>query len=137
MAKQVVFTGKTVDEAIENGLQELSLTREDVEIEVLEEGKKRILGKSSPAEVKITVKETLTDGQRAVRFLEGLFEVLKIEAVPVLESEDEKILINLSAAGAKGVIGRRGEIIDAVQSLAGAVANTGRKSEAKRLRKTR
>lgn len=127
MAKQVVFTGKTVDEAIENGLQELSLTREDVEIEVLEEGKKRILGKSSPAEVKITVKETLTDGQRAVRFLEGLFEVLKIEAVPVLESEDEKILINLSAAGAKGVIGRRGEIIDAVQSLAGAVANTGRK----------
>ena len=34
MGKQVVFTGKTVEEAIEIGLQELSLTREDVDIEV-------------------------------------------------------------------------------------------------------
>ena len=127
MGKQVVFTGKTVEEAIEIGLQELSLTREDVEIEVLEEGKKRLLGKSSPAEVKITVKETLTDGQRAVRFLEGLFQVLNIEATPVLESEDEKILININSSENKSIIGRRGELIDAVQSLAGAVANTGRK----------
>lgn len=127
MEKQFVFTGKTVEDAIENGLQELKLTRDDVEVEVLEEGKKRLIGKSSPAEVKLTVKENLTDGQRAVRFLEGLFEVLKIDAVPVLVSEEEKVLINLSATGAKGVIGRRGEIIDAVQTLAGAVANTGRK----------
>lgn len=127
MGKQVVFTGKTVEEAIEIGLQELSLTREDVEIEVLEEGKKRLLGKSSPAEVKITVKETLTDGQRAVRFLEGLFQVLNIEATPVLESEDEKILININSSENKSIIGRCGELIDAVQSLAGAVANTGRK----------
>lgn len=127
MEKQFVFTGKTVEDAIEAGLSELALTREEVEIEVLEEGKKRLLGKSSPAEVKLTVKETLTDGQRAVKFLEGLFGVLGLEAVPVLESEEEKIFINLSATASKNIIGRRGEIIDAIQTLTGAVANTGRK----------
>ena len=128
MEKTLNCTGKTVDEAIENGLKELGLTREDVEIEVLEEGKVRRIGKSIDAEVKLTVKEKLSDGARAVKFLEGLFAQLNEEVVPVLESEDEKIIINLQSATAKGIIGRRGEVIDALQTLAGAVANTNRKS---------
>ncbi len=119
-----IFSGKTVDEAVEAGLNELALTREDVEIEVLEEGKKGLF-KSTPAQVKITVKEKLTDGQRAVRFLEGLLPLIGAEATPVLQSEEEKIIIQLTD-GSKGLIGRRGEIIDALQVLAGAVANTGR-----------
>ena len=128
MENTLKCTGKTVDEAIENGLQELGLTREDVEVEVLEEGKVRRIGKSIDAEVKLTVKEKLSDGKRAVKFLEGLFAQLQEEVVPVLESEDEKIIINLQSNSAKGIIGRRGEVIDALQTLAGAVANTGRRS---------
>ncbi len=120
-----IFSGKTAEEAVESGLKELSLTREDVEIEVIEEGK-RGLFKSIPAQVKLTVKEKLTDGQRAVKFLEGLLPLIGTEAVPVLASEDEKIVIQLGAEGTKGIIGRRGEVIDAIQALAGAVANTGR-----------
>ena len=127
MAKSEIFTGKTVEEAIETGLEALGAAREDVEIEVLDEGKKRLIGKSSPAEVKLTVKEKLTDGGRAVVFLEGLFALLKEDVKPQLHSEDEKIVIQLEADSSKGLIGRRGEIIDAVQILAGAVANTGRK----------
>lgn len=127
MEKEQIFTGKTVDDAITAGLEELNVTKEEVEIEVLDEGKRRLIGKSSPAEVRITVKEKLTDGARAVRFLEGLFAQLGENAVPELVSEDEKIVINLKAESSKGLIGRRGEIIDAIQILAGAVANTGRK----------
>lgn len=122
-----VFTGKTVEEAVETGLKELGAAREDVEVEVLEEGKKKLFG-SKPAQVKLTVKEKLTDGERAVRFLEGLMPLLGDEGVTVsLRDESEKIVIELMAESAKGIIGRRGEIIDAVQILAGAVANTGRK----------
>ena len=119
------FQGKTVDEAIEAGLKELGVAREDVEITVLDEGKKKLFG-SIPARVEIAVCEKLTDGQRAVKFLEGLFPLLGSEAQPVLTSEDEKIVIDLDGTS-KGIIGRRGEVIDAVQVLAGAVANTGRK----------
>ena len=128
MEKTLNVTGKTVDEAIEEGLKQLALTREDVEVEVLEEGKVRKIGKSVLAEVKLTVKSPTSDGVRAVKFLEGLFRELGEEVVPVLESEEEKIIINLQSASAKGIIGRRGEVIDALQTLAGAVANTGRKS---------
>ncbi len=123
----MVYQGKTVEEAVEAGLAELGVAREDAEITVLEQGKKGILGIGAvPAKVEITVKEKLTDGQRAVKFLEGLFPLIGAEAVPTLADEGEKIVIELEG-GSKGIIGRRGEIIDAVQTLAGAVANTGRK----------
>ena len=121
-----IFTGKTPEEAVEAGLKELALTRDEVEIEVLEEGKKKLFG-SVPAKVKLTVKEKLTDGARAVRFLEGLLPLLGTEAKPTLAGEEEKIIVQLEAETAKGIIGRRGEVIDAIQILAGAVANTGRK----------
>ncbi len=120
-----MFTGKTVAEAIEAGLKELGIAEADAEITVIDEGKKKLFG-SIPARVEIAVKEKLTDGQRAVKFLEGLFPLLGSEAIPTLSDEGEKIVINL-AGETKGIIGRHGEIIDAVQALAGAVANTGRK----------
>lgn len=121
-----IFTGKTVEEAVQAGLEALGLTADEVEVEVLDEGKKRLIG-SKPAQVKLTVKQKKTDGERAVSFLEGLLPLIGIEADIELKGEDEKIAIELKADSAKNIIGRRGEIIDAVQTLAGAVANTGRK----------
>ena len=146
--KYFEFTGKTVEEAIELGLQELKVAREDVEITVLEEGKKKLFG-SIKAKVQIgvnqedeetqteqdapvaqeTIKEDkvgATDGERAVEFLKGLFEVLKINAEVSLVGENEKIEINVNAQNTTKIIGKHGETIDAIQTLASAVANTGR-----------
>ena len=130
------FTGKTVEEAIENGLSELGLTKENADIRVLEEGKKKLFG-SVKARVEIApmeekknqekaTAEGQTDGERTVTFLEGLFELLNITACTELVSEGEKIEINVTAANTTSIIGKRGETLDAVQTLAGAVANTGR-----------
>ena len=46
MEKSLNFIGKTVEEAIETGLKALGLPREAVEVEVLEEGTVRRIGKS-------------------------------------------------------------------------------------------
>lgn len=135
------FIGKTVEDAIEKGLAELNISREDAEIRVLEEGKKKLFG-SIKARVEIAVKakeeavaeekeeatasEDGTDGERAVKFLEGLFEILKVEAVSQLVSEGDKIEINVTAADSQSVIGKHGGMLDAIQTLAGAVANKGR-----------
>ena len=134
--KYTEFTGKTVEEAIENGLKELELTKENADVRVLEEGKKKLFG-SVKARVEIApLKEktkaekpasnNMTDGERTVAFLEGLFELLNVTACTELISEGEKIEINVTAANTSPVIGKRGETLDAVQTLAGAVANTGR-----------
>ncbi len=131
------FTGKTVEEAIENGLSELGLTKENADIRVLEEGKKKLFGsvkarveiapmEEKKTQEKATASEGQTDGERTVTFLEGLFELLNITACTELVSEGEKIEINVTAANTTSIIGKRGETLDAVQTLAGAVANTGR-----------
>jgi len=38
------FTGKTVEEAVRDGLRELGLKEEEADIRVLEEGKKKLFG---------------------------------------------------------------------------------------------
>lgn len=140
--KYMEFTGKTVDEAVENGLKELGLTRENADIRVLEEGKKKLFGsvkarveiaaieKEESACVQAEVQEccgaNATDGERTVVFLEGLFKLLKITACTELVSENEKVEINVTAANTTAIIGKHGAMLDAIQTLAGAVANTGR-----------
>ena len=132
-----VFTGKTVDEAIELGLAELGIDRESADIRVLEEGKKRLFG-STKARVEIAPKaeektvvtspvvSDKTDGERTVEFLDGLFKLLNITACTELVAEDEKVEINVTATKSTTVIGKHGAMLDAIQTLAGAVANTGR-----------
>ncbi len=141
------FTGKTVEEAIEKGLKELGVSEQEADIRVLEEGKKKLFG-SVKARVEIAVKaeseekaaaevkeevpapakasENATDGERTVEFLEGLFKILKITACTELVSEGEKVEINVTAANTTAIIGKHGAMLDAIQTLAGAVANTGR-----------
>ena len=131
------FTGRTSKEAIEKGLKELGLTAEEADVRILEEGRRKLFG-SIPARVEIARKEepkaeetvpataNATDGERTVAFLEGLFKILEITACTELVAEDEKIEINVTAVNTTAIIGKHGAMLDAIQTLAGAVANTGR-----------
>ncbi len=129
------FSGKTVEEAVQKGLEELGLTQESAEIKILDEGKKGLFGKKARVEiaqkevaqiVEQLVQEGASDGERAVLFLDGLFKMLGYSACSELVSEGDKIVINVTAANSNVIIGKRGATLDALQTLAGAVANTGR-----------
>lgn len=119
------YYGKTVEEAIEEGLKELGVTAEQAEIKIIEEAKKGFLGiNSKKAEVEINAKKT--DRERVKAFLEGLFPIMKVNAKCNLLEEDDKIVVEVVAERSQQVIGYRGETLDALQTLAGAVANIGR-----------
>ena len=121
------FYGKTVEEAIEDGLKELGIKKEDAEIEIIEEPTKGFLGfNSKKAVVSVKKKETLSDGERAVAFLNGLLSLMDINAKCKVVSEDEKVVLEVVAENSPAVIGYRGEVLDSLQNLAGAVANKGR-----------
>ena len=118
-----VFTGKTVDEAIANGLEALKITLDEAEIEVVEEGKKKLFGS---VKAKVIVKKKSSDAKRSADFVEGLLSVLGINAVTEVQDGEEFIRIEINTTQSSRVIGKRGEVLDAVQCLAGAVANIGR-----------
>ena len=45
------FSGKTVEEAVQKGLEELGLTQETADIRVIDEGKKGLFGKKARVEI--------------------------------------------------------------------------------------
>lgn len=123
MEEENVFTAKTVEEAIDAGLTALGITLADAEIEVLEEGKKKLFS-SVKARVKVTKKQS--DAQRAVEFIDGLLPILGIDGKGEIAEEDESIRIEIKTSSSARVIGKRGDVLDAIQCMAGAVANIGR-----------
>lgn len=123
MEEKNVYVGKTVEEATALGLEALGITEDEAEITVIDEGKKKLLG-GTKAKVKVVKK--LSDGNRAIEFLEGLTEILGLNVVCELVSDADKIEINLTTTESSRVIGRHGDVLDSLQTLAGAVANIGR-----------
>lgn len=123
MDEQNVFTAKTVDEAIEEGLKALGVSRDEADIVVLEEGKKKLFG---GIKAKVQVIKRQSDAKRAVDFIDGLLEILKISAVSEIVSDDNNIKIDIKSTNSARVIGKHGDVLEAIQCLAGAVANTGR-----------
>lgn len=123
MDEKNVYSGKTVEEAIAIGLATLEATEEQVDITVLDEGKKKLIG-GVKARVKIVKK--VSDGARAVEFIDGLMEILKLNAVTELVSDGDKVEINITSTETNHIIGHHGEVLDAIQTMASAVANIGR-----------
>lgn len=117
------FTAKTVEEAKKEGLAKLGIGEDQAEIVVIEETS-GFLGVGKKARIRITKKAS--DGQRAVAFLDGLLSKMNVNATCELVEEGERIVINLIATNSSSLIGYRGEVLDSFQTLAGAVANTGR-----------
>ncbi|MDE7163258.1 MAG: protein jag [Clostridia bacterium] len=118
-----VFTGKTVEEAVEVGLNALNLKREQAEITVLEEGKKKLIG---GVKAKVKIEKKSSDGNRAVAFIDGLTKILELNAKSELVYDGDKVVINITSSESSRIIGRRGEVLDAIQTMASAVANIGR-----------
>ena len=71
------FTGKTTQEAIDNGLAELGVTIADVRVDVLQEGAKGLFGLfgSKPARVRLTVMEEQKEDDQGLRDLLGSFSL--------------------------------------------------------------
>ncbi len=126
MEEKNVFTGKTVDEALDLGMKELGLTLADeYSYEVLEEGKKGFLGLGTVnAKIRITVKQD--ESKRAVEFIDGLLAIMGVKGVSEIDPAAENLTINIRTENSARVIGKRGDVLDAIQCMAGAVANIGK-----------
>lgn len=116
-------TAKTVEEAVNLALEELEVTEDQVEIEVLEEGNKSLLGlrKAKEAKVRVTLYDYATEIARD--FLEELFDKMGLDAMIDITEEEEIMKINVRSNSSGVIIGRRGETLDALQFLTGLVVN--------------
>jgi len=123
--KALEAKGKTVDEAIFNGLNKLGVSLDEVSIEIIEDGTKGLFGIGKSAKVRLTEKEGLA--KNAENFLNGLFLRMDLNAELISIEDEDSIKINVSGKSMGKIIGRRGETLDAIQYLTSLVINRGAK----------
>lgn len=120
------FTGKTVEEAIENGLKELGITEEQAEIQVKEQPSKGLFGILKGKAV-VEIEKKPEQKQGVIEFVEDILKFMEIDAVAELSEKDGSVIITLVSNQSSNLIGYRGEVLDSIQTLAGAYLNIGKK----------
>ncbi len=115
--KKIEATGKTLDGAIENALKQLELTREQVEVKVLQEG-------GFLKNFKVEVTEKQTDAQRIQEFLQNIITKMGItDAIVEVAEINDAIALNIKCEETGNIIGYRGEVLDALQYLCSLMLN--------------
>ena len=123
--KFVEIIGKTKEEEIQKAVDQLGTPVEDLEIEVLEEGSKGLFGflGSKDFKIKATVIVKDTIETRILSFLNGLFEVMNIEADIKIDMNSDSAKVSVIGDSAGQLIGRRGESLDALQMILSLAVN--------------
>lgn len=120
----IKVTGKTVDDALTEGLVKLGTTSDMVEYHVLEKGSSGFLGiGSKPAVIEIRKKFTVEDV--VDRFLKDVFQAMDMQVEVIIDkSEDSKVIsVELKGDDMGVLIGKRGQTLDSLQYLANLAAN--------------
>jgi len=152
MTKSIIAEGKTTAEAVEKGLKELKVSKNMVDIKVLEEDKKRsFYSILAPRVVKVElivkegaeeqeekprekrsaiVNENMAEIETAKKDVESFLEkFLKDEYKYEVKIEKFDLLVNIDGENVNHLIGYRGDTINALQVLISSIAN--KKSSAK------
>ncbi len=125
--KVVRKNGKTIDIAVQLALEELGVERDQVEVTVIEQPVKGVLGlfgnKDAVVEVSYQEPVAATPGQDAVAFLTPVFQALKIDPEYQISEQDGIHWVTFRGKGLGVLIGRRGETLDALQYLTNLAVN--------------
>ena len=146
MAKSIISEGKTTNEAIENGLKQLKVSKKMVDIKVLENEEKRsFFSILAPRVVKVelTVKEqkeekvrekreiklTEEEQEKAEKNVDKFLKEFKNSLTEDIEYKIEKtttgLNVDLNSKNIGFLIGYRGETLYAMQSILSAIAGKG------------
>ncbi|MEH7347601.1 RNA-binding cell elongation regulator Jag/EloR [Gottfriedia acidiceleris] len=117
--REVTATGQTIEQAVQIALQQLSSTEEDVDITVIEDGKKGFLGfGAKPAKVLVVKKKTLIE--KAYDYLLNIVKSLDETADVNFElqgTKEQTFLFTVKGDKVALIIGKRGNTLNALQFL--------------------
>ena len=149
MEEKYIFEGKTSTEAIEKGLKELKLKKEEVEINILKDEKRSFFSILDPRIVKVEIikkekierKETIEEKakkekramsleaiekakQNISKFLDVFLKQISSENLEYkILNDDYYITVEIIGENTNSLIGYRGETLNALQTLLSSIAN--------------
>lgn len=153
MAKELITTGKTIEEAVKKACEQLGAAEESCEVEVLQQPKKSLFGIiKTEAQVRVTVKEpeqpqpaakpagvkpeqpaaedkpAARDNREAkvaaaVAYLNDVLAKMELAVEIVVDMREDSAVLTLKGENLGILIGRHGETLDALQYLTSLVCN--------------
>lgn len=121
--KKLQVSGKSVEEAVRNGLSQLGVGEDRVKVAVLEQPSKGLFGLIGAKEARVEL-ELLPDGiEEAIAFLREVAAAMGLNVTVEREDEAEAVRLNVQGSELGLLIGRRGQTLDSLQYLVNIVAN--------------
>ena len=160
MSKTIISEGKTTNEAIENGLKELNVSKNMVDIKVIEnEGKRSFFDILAPRVVKVelTLREDVEKSKPVVAEKkenreERIIDVKELENAKNnvekfmtdflktvseknfecnVEIVDQNVEVNITGEESGFLIGYRGDVLNSIQTILSSIANKNNNSRIK------
>ncbi len=124
--KSIRQEARNVEEAIKKVLKKLNVSRDQIEVEVKQEGSNGLFGLIGNKEAIIEAKIKKSPVKIGQEFIKNVFKESTLDVeVEVIEEEtnSQQVLYNLKSPDLGIVIGHRGETLDALQYLTSLVVN--------------
>lgn len=111
MEKSIETQASSVDLAVEKALVDLGVSKDKVDVEILQKG-----GLFSKAKVRVTVKDSTQD--KMAEFFNGTLERMGLVSRATVEDKNGTLYVTIAGDDSGVAIGYRGEALDAFQYLA-------------------
>lgn len=121
--KEVTAKGQTVEEAVNSALAQLQTSREQVDIEVIDEGKRGLLGIFGNRSAIVNVKIKADPIKEAKLFLLDVMDKMGIQASIQTVQEGRIVEFKISGDKLGLMIGKRGQTLNSLQYLTQLAAN--------------
>lgn len=149
MGKSIISEGKTTNEAIEKGLKELNVSKNMVDVKVLENEEKRSFfsilaprvvkvqltlkenkenidySKKVKKDIELSVEEQQKAKENIEKFLKEFLEKLQKDAQYSIEISETGVNVNIENKNLGFLIGYRGETLYSFQNILSAIASKG------------
>ncbi len=121
--KSIVVDGSSVEEAVQNALKKLGVTREQVEVNVLEEGSRGLFGLIGGKQASVSVTLKVTPEQLIKDFLDEVIEAMGLETEYAVFLDDGYWYVDFTGKDVRFIIGRRGKTLNSLQMLTNMAVN--------------
>ncbi|OAJ74676.1 DNA-binding protein [Brevibacillus sp. SKDU10] len=121
--KKALASAKTIDEAVEKALRELGVSKDRVNVRVLEEPSKGFLGLIGTRDAKVEVEVQYDPIEEGRGFLADVLKQMNLNVKIDSQKQSEGTVFHMIGEDLGMVIGRRGQTLDSLQYLVNVVAN--------------
>ncbi|NBJ69790.1 MULTISPECIES: RNA-binding cell elongation regulator Jag/EloR [Clostridia] len=115
--REITASGQTVDEAVQAALEQLKTTRDHVEVNVIDEGKKGLFGVFGTKRAYVKVRIVENQIEKTEKYLLQIMKQMNVSATVCTTVVDNHVTYEVTGDDIAVLIGKRGQTLNALQYL--------------------